>query len=285
MAAGIAAAITIYSRPAEKMVTRTSIFSWSDDLLSDKEKRASLDHAAEQLSIGRVFQAFPKEPDQKETEKFVKHLNRDGRLCYGLLGKPQWAQDRGLAEAEGRMEALAAYNEQAADGEKLAGVVLDIEPYLLEQWGQDRQTVMAAFLENMKALYQYAQEKELYTIICVPYWFDNDYSGILESLIQDACDELAVMNYYVGEEYSHIETELGMCKKAGKPIISITEFQSPGYHDLTDEITYYNRGLSAAQDMFEQMKEQIRYKDLSFSYHCLEPVLELLEDTQGDSKK
>lgn len=259
-----------------KMLSGTGIFSWSETLPEKKEEQKQLQETAELLEIERVFQAFPESMEEGSAGGFISDLGLRGIECYGLIGTPEWGTDSGMGEACRRIDELADYNGRVSDGRRLAGVVADIEPYLLSRWDTQPRQVMEEFCGNMKEIYLHAKTRGLSLTLCIPYWYDEDYPEFLEALVRDCCDEIAVMNYYVGKERSHMETELKLCRQYGKPIICISEFQPPGDHDLTNDNTYYNRGLAAAEKTWRLIQKDSGYGKLTFAYHYLEPVRELV---------
>lgn len=260
-----------------KEPAQTGIFSWSASLPSDAKQQEQLDFVIDRLCIGRVFQEFPDDPSaDEEIPGFIHRLSKEEITCYALLGQPDWALSEHEPDLQARLQRISIYNNAHSDA-PLTGVMLDVEPYLLPEWDQDPDALMKEFSKTMAAIYQYNKAHDLDTILCIPYWYDNDYPDVLETLIRDCCDEIAVMNYYIGEESKHMETELALCRTYKKPINCISEFQKPGSHDLTDKITYYNRGIDAARAAWKQLEESSDYKRLSFSYHYLDPVFELLQ--------
>ena len=258
-----------------KTLSGTGIFSWSETLPEKKEEQKQMREVVDRLEIERVFQAFP-ESMEESASGFISDLSLRGIECYGLIGTPEWGTDSGMGEACRRIDEMADYNGRVSGSGRLAGVVADIEPYLLSRWDTQPRQVMEEFCRNMKEIYLHAGERGLSLILCIPYWYDEEYPEYLEALVRDCCDEIAVMNYYVGKESEHMETELKLCRKYEKSIICVSEFQPPGVHDLTEKNTYYNRGIAAAEKAWKQIQKDSGYEKLTFAYHYLEPVRELL---------
>ena len=67
-------------------------------------------------------------------------------------------------------------------------------------------------------------------------------------------------------------------KKYNKQIENIAELQIPGPHGVTDDITFYNDGIEACYNKFEEINEEYNYDLLTFSYHYYKPVEKLVGD-------
>ena len=170
------------------------------------------------------------------------------------------------------------WNAKAGEEGGFTGIVLDVEPYLLEEWEADQERCMKQYVTNCVRTYERAKEENLAVIVCIPNFYDRiGLSGFLEELIQNGCDGIAVMNYNKKDEAGQIEEELKLAQEYNKGIVNITEMQMQGYHGLTDENTYHDDGIEAVFDSWEKLKEQYPYRNLGFSWHYLKPCLELME--------
>ncbi len=62
------------------------------------------------------------------------------------------------------------------------------------------------------------------------------------------------MNYHKENEIENIAAEITFCQKYKKmSFVCIAEFQKPGFHDLTEQNTYYMDGLVAAQNNWQRI--------------------------------
>jgi hypothetical protein len=84
-----------------------------------------------------------------------------------------------------------------AQQEGIAGVVLDVEPYLLDEWDTDRNRVERAYLRMLKLARRASSDLPL--MAAVPFWFDHDTyrnaSGTLAERVAARVDALVVMAY------------------------------------------------------------------------------------------
>ncbi|MGI6712462.1 MAG: hypothetical protein ACOX4L_07030 [Bacillota bacterium] len=257
-----------------------ALFSWDKGVISDSGIENIL-RVQKELPLNRLFQKVPQDwwtgREKTEIRELVKKLGSKGIQVYALTGTPEWAQEEGLESILERIERVADYNKKTVSQERIFGIVIDVEPYQNQKWEAESKEVMAQYTSNMKAAYNYAQKKDLWVVLCIPYWFDNEHVGELEELAANACDELAIMNYYRGNEAENIETELLLAKKYGIGITIIFEFLPPGKHGLTDRNTYYNLGTTAALSVWQDLYSLGEYKKMSCGYHELETLSKLLK--------
>ena len=158
------------------------------------------------------------------------------------------------------------------------GLVLDVEPYLTDTYRKNPKRTMDIYLSAMRRTYDYARERGVELIICIPYFFDSKgFPDHLEALIEEASDGVAVMNYYKEGERKNLETEMGFARRAGKRLINIAELQRPGTHDLTERNTYYHDGLPAVGQSFEALTEYFDYVGLTFALHDYTALRKVLD--------
>ena len=248
------------------------MFSWDTSAISEHEQE-SMRQCIRQANVTQIYQQFSDDTlESEEAKGFVKRLKENNIQVYALLGEAEWAYETDAETLVGKIQRVAEYNSNNKNN-SIVGVMVDVEPYLLDEWGDEgdtRDKLMADYLECIKNAYQYADENDLKFLVCVPTFYDVVCENILESLIAKACDGVAVMNYNRSDEYGQIETEVRLAGKYNKEIICIFELQKAGKHDLEDINTYAN--------------ERFGYSKLSFAYHYYEPLKEMLAEEDVSAK-
>lgn len=251
---------------------QSSVFSWSEDQVASTGK-SDLYELTDVLGISSVYQYFgSKTYGTYDMKSFISGFSVKDKDVYYLTGNPFWALEGRSKSMNAELDKIYDYNRLVPDDQKLNGVIFDVEPYLNDQWDTDKNYVMNRYLYNMKRTYSYAQELGIYMIICIPYWFDNNYHSILESLVSSACDEIAVMNYYRNREIANIENEVVLAEKYDKRITCIIEMQEPVSNELTDANTYYEMGFAVIWRVWRQISYHFKYEGLTFSYHYYKPL-------------
>lgn len=169
------------------------------------------------------------------------------------------------------------YNLQVKGSEKIRGVMADIEPYVDKKWKESPGKYMDIYVSGMKKAYKSARKKDLVFLACIPNHYDSQgLEDGLEELIEDACDGIAVMDYSCGYEAERIRTEAEFAIKHSKSLHCILEFQEVGKHGLTENETYYNKGLDQAEAAWEEVSEQFPEYPIIRDYHWREPMEEIL---------
>lgn len=258
-------------------------FSWSQEVIEEEEREALLD-CIRQAGISTIYQEFSKESlvsEEKKVEQFVTRMKKQNVKVYALIGKAEWAYDKEGKELVEYLQCLVEYNGKNGDETKILGVMVDVEPYLLEEWDEGeeaRQKLMEDYVSGIERAYIYALQNQLKFWVCIPTFYDATNKDILERLISYACDGVAIMNYNRKDEYGQIAMEVGFAREYGKGVLCIYELQKPGKHELEEINTYANEGLEALWKSRERLEKQFGYDKLEFAYHYYKPLKEMLEE-------
>lgn len=259
-------------------VTATSIFSWEAEYM-EPEMEEDVAHAMENLACGAIYQEVPEDTDEKVVIDYLRRRSEAAQDVYYLTGEREWGLAEKLDLLLEEIETVKEWNAKAGRGQGFRGIVLDVEPYLLECWDDDREEYMKQYVDSMTAAYESAKEAGLWVIVCIPNFYDRlKLDEQMERLVAEACDGIAIMNYNKNDESGQILTEVMLAEKHKKAVLNIVEMQKPGYHELTEENTYYDDGFEAVYESWERIRENYPYEGLGFSWHYLKPIIKLMED-------
>lgn len=263
------------------LVSETGIFSWEKEYILP-EMEADVEKAMERLGCKAVYQQIPSEAQAAEILDYLKRRREKGQHVFYLAGVPEWGLQENAASMLEAVEKAAEWSREAGEGKGFAGIVWDVEPYLLDEWEDNREECMKQYVENCILAYEEAQKEQLAVIVCIPNFYDRTgMTELLELLVQKGCDGIAVMNYNKADEAGQIAVEAQLAEKYRKGIIHITEMQKPGYHSLTEQNTYYYDGFDVVWESWEQLRQEYPYKYLGFSWHYLRPCLHLMEKEEN----
>ncbi|MDO4797414.1 MAG: hypothetical protein Q4A01_05250 [Coriobacteriales bacterium] len=229
--------------------TTTAIFSWG---VISNEDRALL----EETGVQTVFVEVGEEEDAETLESL------SGLDVYLLTGDPSMELDQ-MKEAVLR-----------AQNNNYAGLVLDVEPYTLDEWSQEesRPSIVNTYCDQMEELYAYAQEHDVELILCIPYWYDDlGLSDQLERIAQ-ACDGMCVMNYCRGNESQNIAAEYELAGKYHKKLWTAYELNQSDGEGVLDYNTYHDQGILAVQENYEQ---NFANTGIGLAYHDLASLREV----------
>ena len=262
------------SRPAYSM------FCWDTDNMQ-KENRSALDQVIKEANINEIYQEFSQdEAELQQTASFLEDMNRKDISLYALLGEAEWAYEEDGKSLVTEIEQVQKLRKTLENGQQIQGIMVDVEPYVLNEWDsgtEERNMLMQSYLRGIAAAYNAANDYGLELLVCIPLFYNATCPEVLETLISEHCDGIAVMNYNRENEYAQMKDEVEMARKYQKRVICIYELQQPGKHDLTDINTYYHAGLKVLWASRETLEQQFAYERLSFSYHYYDPLQELLE--------
>ncbi len=256
-----------------------SLFSWNKTAVSEEGIEAVLT-IDEQLPLTQLFQEFPLDmlEEKSEIRQFISRLHSRGIDCYALMGNSAWALEEQAEEVLTQLNLVYDYNQASSAAQRLRGVVLDIEPYLLPQWDtEDRLMLLRQYAEQMTAYYKYAQKLGLEVVICLPYWYYKVFAAPLEQLIGQACDQAAIMNYNRHDEAGQLAKEAEYAQRYHKTLIHIYEFIAPGKHGLESGNTYHDASLDELRQSWTRLQEQFPQDQIYPGYHYLEEVQAFLE--------
>ena len=147
----------------------------------------------------------------------LKRRKEKGQRVYYLAGASDWGVEENGASMLEAVRITAEWNKKSGTEGGFAGIVFDVEPYLLEEWDDNQESCMEQYAANCIQAYQSAREEKLAVIICIPNFYDRiGLSALLEKIIEEGCDGIAVMNYNKKNEAGQIEEELRLAEKYGK---------------------------------------------------------------------
>lgn len=275
LAAGVLWMLLRGSAPA-----KPGIFCWDKELLEQPSSGEALQWI-QQAGFGEVYQYIPKDADVAAVRSFARDAAEESLDLYLLAGDPSWA----LAEKADRISQTvlraALYNQELEDEARLNGVVIDVEPYLLDEWDQEevREEIWNTFLDTMESGCRTALDQGLDFIVCIPYYYDNwGYEDQLLELITRACTGIAIMNYNKSDELEQIRTECTMAEEQGKEVIVIYELQEEGSHGLTFKNTYHSDGIPALLESWQSLAGHLSAPRLRYAVHEFNAAKEVFGD-------
>ena len=253
------------------------MFEWTEESVDNPEKTDRLIRA---LSITRWYQEIPEELDRDKTVSFMEYMNRRKVKVYALTGSVEWGFEEDGASLSRQIQKVADYNDSVDEAYRFRGIMTDIEPYVSSRFREDPVYYMDLYVKGMRAAYEYAVSRNIRVIQCIPRHYDEQgLTAYLEQLIAYACDEVAVMNYGLSNEVEMIETEAGLCEKYEKELHCILEFQEVGIHGLTEQETYRQQGIKAADATWDKVEAAYPNIRIVRDYHWTLPLYDMIPDT------
>jgi len=283
------ACVSVNVRPADG---EAGLFSWNAETVNETDGMIFSFMKQEGLNV--LYQNFSgKNSRQEQMAAFLEKAMQEDIKVYHLTGDPSWGTDPEGKKLCGAVEDAAAYNRRTerkfrawrqADGKKwdtvprLAGIVLDVEPYTLTEWDRDPDGTMRSFVSGMKEAYALAQKYDLELIVCIPWYYDRKgQQEQLEELVKNGCDSIAVMNYYRGAEIKNIAAEAKLAGEYGKGLINVYEFKKADGQGIKEINTYYDSGLEAARRNLGELRAAYPELAIQAAFHDYRALREVLD--------
>ena len=248
------------------------VFSWQRENISNEGSLREMLDTLVQVGAGEVYQYM----DTKAAPSFLRMAKELRIDVYALAGRPEWGLDPNAKRMLNEIKKVAKLTAQLGDAGP-AGLMLDIEPYLTDAYKKNPDRTMETYLAAMRKTYAYAQEAGVTLILCIPYFYDSlGHTDVLNALIRETSDAVAVMNYHKKNESGQIKTEMAAATQAGKRLIHIYELQALGLFDLTERNTYHLDGLPAVWASRDKLQAAFKSDSLSFALHDYTALREVL---------
>ena len=154
---------------------------------------------------GKLLEEFFKLVNNKDTvEKFVKNAYQRNMKVYLLTGEKTWLYEDTYQTAIYRVfDKVAEYNSMVDYDARLAGVSYDVEVWTNSDYNwKNNADARAQQVKFVEAAQQYANEKNLSVIHCLPFWIvrydytdeDGTTKNVYDSITQIANDTI-LMTY------------------------------------------------------------------------------------------
>lgn len=250
------------------------MFNWHSNLT--QIEKDELFFLVNKLQINTLYQGYDRDTSNNEMDDFLYTAIQRKVNIYYTMGQPDYIMNDDIFN---ELNSLISKLKKCEYKKAVKGIVLDVEPYLLEGWDENKVEMMEQYVQLMKEVYQLTRKNNFELIICIPYYFDSlGFPDSLETIVKDACDGLAIMNYYRKNEAEHIEYETSLCEKYEKQIINIYEFKKPGEHSLERINTYYELGIETAEENFKDLQNKLDNFDINLAFHDYDALKEIDKD-------
>lgn len=198
----------------------------------------------------------------------IASAHQKGIRVESLDGASEWVRAANHSIPLSRIQDVLNYNASSAANEKLDGIHHDNEPYTLQDWEQNKQSLSVDYLElarKSKQMLIDAGSNMTYSGD-IPFWYETvsvTYNGVNKELykhIIDRMDYITIMDYRdfaVGPNgiIEHAQNEINYAATAGKKvIIGVETGDVPGDPQI---VTFYQEGENYMNQ--ELVKVQAHY--------------------------
>lgn len=145
---------------------------WQAELI-DTQRQKILDFAKNQ-GINLIYLRIDRDKPFDYYRPFIREAQLAGIDVHALGGHPRWALTVDRERMLGLVDWVKRYNRTVDQVERIRGVHLDIEPYLLDEWYDDQPAVLKQWMGNIEAFVTAAREEDgLEVGTDMAAWFDQ----------------------------------------------------------------------------------------------------------------
>jgi hypothetical protein len=159
-----------------------SMYMWSKSIAQREPEEIT--QKLVQWGIQEVYLSVGSGADQVQRFKtLANQLQQKDISVHLLIGRNQWLKGDAVAKMDSVWKKMG--------GVFLAGVHFDIEPHAMEEYKQNKDSLMSQYSAMVVRLHQWAESKGVYLGFAVPLYYDAKVLKVLN----DNSDEVVVMAY------------------------------------------------------------------------------------------
>ena len=181
--------------------TIKSAWFWSPALWMDTPEKIFKAKAI--YGINRIYISVPTNNGElshaAELRQFIQNAHRQGLQVWAVLGDQLAVTKDGAAAFLTASAAYGAFNDDNTQSEKLDGLQLDIEPYLIPGYAQDPAAWLSKYAYVVNNIHLVAPNIPINIVL--PFWFDPDSPQIATMLedVMASIKQITVMDYRTGK--------------------------------------------------------------------------------------
>lgn len=266
--------VPIEPEQEDEMPFGAGVFSW-ERLPSASDIRCMRDNG-----ITELYQYLKPEYSFDEVITFLKLMSENEIDVYILDGEPEWSYEEEYQGMKNVLDKVRTFNSDLNRREQIKGIVLDVEPYVLDKWHSTPRQLLDEYTANVVRLKEDSKdaEFELQIYVCIPYSYDlMGHDKVLRTLIKET-DGVMVLNYNKGNEAANIKREAALARWYKKRLVNVYELQPGLLSQTNNSITYYNDGIEAVKENYKNLLDEYPSHNIALAYHTLDYVKVLSMD-------
>jgi hypothetical protein len=124
----------------------------------------------------------------------IRELHRDGVEAHALDGAAWLALPEGRGDLVALAESVRDYNASQPADARFDAIHLDVEPYLLPNWGGRRRPELAASLVESLTLVKQTVGPSIPLWLDIPFWYDSTEETTVEAGARPGCAKRDLLN-------------------------------------------------------------------------------------------
>ncbi|GIP52453.1 hypothetical protein [Paenibacillus vini] len=245
------------AEPETSTLTKTT-WLWHTQLIQTSP--AELLDFSESQGIDIIYLQISTKVQPASYKSFIRQAGEKGIEVHALNGAPDWALATSKPKLDAFMKWINDYQATAAPNEKLKGIHVDIEPYLLPQWKTDWASLVGQWQKNVDDLVEQANAAELPLSAALPFWLDNDNYKVpdsdqtLSSWMISRFESVTLMSYRDNASaiYNTAKGELLEGERLNKKVYTGVETKPSSEGNF---ITFYEEGNGVLNEQMLELEK------------------------------
>ena len=278
----------LYGDEGEKMVgglaveaqadelTPRGVWVWGEDVVTDPTAQSIFLTFTQSKDLTEAYlNAYSLLPNKaNQIKDFIVRAKTTGTEVELLAGDPTWALTPNHPVALGFVQQVITFTESITGGAaRPVAVHLDIEPYVLAEWGSSQDAIITQYLDLLNGVKQElaASTAPLTLTVDIPFWFDTitttykNASKPLNQHVQDIVDRIVIMDYRDFAEGSdgiidHAQNEVNYAQSIPKEVVIGVETNKVE----PEKITFFEEGEATMETELALVKQ---YYQVSPAFH------------------
>lgn len=174
---------------------------WDTSLISTLENRQAVLQFAKEQSIGRIYVQVNPDVAKNTYRAFIQEAAQAGIQIHALDGAPNWIRSDQQQYIVSMVKWVKDYNASVLENERFSGIQVDIEPYVLPEWHNERDVTVSSWITAMTLFTNEVKHDSTLTVsAALPFWLHEisipDESSIrLNAKFIGMLDEVTLMSY------------------------------------------------------------------------------------------
>ncbi|WP_345240787.1 hypothetical protein [Pontibacillus salipaludis] len=196
---------------------------------------------------------------------FVQKAREAGIEVHAMGGHPTWAKESERFRIKKLIDYVKAYNQQVSASSKFQGIHLDIEPYVLDEWDQDKENLLSQWMSNLEFYVEETRlNSNLEASMDLAMWFDEEPApgkGMpFNRWVIETMDHTSVMAFRdftegAGGIMYMAEEELQHAAELNKEILISVEMKENPY---VNHISFYEEGAAYMEQEIDQLNTSLK---------------------------
>lgn len=128
---------------------------------------------AEKNAVNLLYVRIDMQQPLSMYQDFVRKAKAAGIEVHAMGGHPIWALEENRHKLLTLVKWVKAYNQKSSEDEQFLGVHVDIEPYVMPRWREDKEAVLRQWMGNIEAFVAESKDGGLEASVDLAAWLDN----------------------------------------------------------------------------------------------------------------